>query len=95
MNQVLTTLEAANKYKLSMRYLRVLLANGKIKGRQAAITLSRGIWLIDERSVTSAHTNGPALPLDWPSARWASRRSRSSRTISESVERVWSVPKGQ
>ena len=47
----LTTLEAANKYKLSTRYLRVLLAAGRIKGRLAVVSKRTTLWLIEEPSI--------------------------------------------
>jgi len=49
--KVLTTLEASNLYKMSTRYLRVLLAKGLIKGRQAKISTKNSIWLIEEASL--------------------------------------------
>ena len=51
MKAILTTLEASEKYQLSARYVRVLLAEERIKGRQAKISKSRFIWLIDEPSL--------------------------------------------
>jgi len=47
----LTTLEAANKYKLSTRYLRVLLAAGRISGRLAVVSKRTTLWLIEEPSL--------------------------------------------
>lgn len=51
MKEILTTLEASQKYGLSTRYLRVLLAEGRIKGRQAKISQRSLVWLIDESSL--------------------------------------------
>lgn len=53
MKHVLTTLEASQKYALSTRYLRVLLASGRINGRQAQISKKSSIWLIEEKSLES------------------------------------------
>ena len=47
----LTTLEASEKYGISMTHLRLLLAKGTIKGRQARLTAAKVIWLIDEKSL--------------------------------------------
>ena len=49
----LTTLEASKKSGLSMSHLRLLLGEGKIKGRQAQLTSVRNIWLVDEKSLKS------------------------------------------
>ncbi|MFA5166975.1 MAG: hypothetical protein WC530_00435 [Candidatus Omnitrophota bacterium] len=47
----LTTPEAANKYGLSTGYIRHLLINKVIKGRQAILSRKNTVWLIDEPSL--------------------------------------------
>jgi len=47
----LTTYEASKKYKLSTGYLRLLLGEGRIKGRQARIKENTSVWLLDETSL--------------------------------------------
>ncbi len=51
MENVLTTLEASNRYKIGTRHLRYLLSHRLIKGRQAPISEKTSVWLIDERSL--------------------------------------------
>ncbi len=51
MKNVLTTLEAANKYDLSTGYIRQLLIDKTIKGRRAPISKKNIVWLVDEPSL--------------------------------------------
>ena len=53
MIMLLTTYETSQKYNISTSHLRRLLAAETIKGRQAAITPKRIVWLVDERSLKS------------------------------------------
>mgnify|MGYP001952927814 CR=1 FL=1 len=48
---LLTTLEVAEKYGISIGYVRLLARTKKIKGREARISKSRSIWLVEEQSV--------------------------------------------
>lgn len=49
----ITTYEASKKYRLSMTHLRLLLGKGILRGRQAPLTDTRKIWLLDEASLKS------------------------------------------
>jgi len=53
MNQpsIITTYEASKKYGLSTSHLRLLLSRKTIQGRQAPISSTRNIWLIEEPSL--------------------------------------------
>lgn len=53
MFMLLTTFETSQKYNVSTSHLRRLLASKTIKGRQAAITPKRVVWLVDELSIKS------------------------------------------
>lgn len=52
MKNVLTVLEASKKGHLSPRRIRALLAEGRIQGRQAPISESKLIWLVDSVSLS-------------------------------------------
>ncbi len=48
---LITTWEAAQRYPISLSHLRLLLRTGKVKGREANITGTKIIWLLEESSL--------------------------------------------
>jgi hypothetical protein len=48
---IITTYEAAKRYGFSLGYVRYLLRNGKINGRQVEINRRSSIWLVEEKSL--------------------------------------------
>jgi hypothetical protein len=51
MKSLITAFEASQKYGFSLGHLRLLMRNGKLKGRLARINTKGTIWLIDESSL--------------------------------------------
>lgn len=51
--KLLSTFEAGQKFKLSMSYLRHLIAKGSLKAEPVKVTSKRIIWLIEESSLTT------------------------------------------
>jgi len=60
MKDVLTTYEAALKYKLTTVYIRRLMSQGRIVGRLAHINKSGQMWLIDAKSLELFMKNRPS-----------------------------------
>jgi len=59
MANLITTYEASSKYCLTGSYFRRLMREGKLKGREADVTASRTMWLIDEDSIKKYLANAP------------------------------------
>jgi hypothetical protein len=51
MKGILSVYRAAQKYGLSVRYLRVLLSDKRIKGDQEQVSKRHSVWLIEEKSL--------------------------------------------
>jgi len=64
MKTVLTTFEAAFRYKLTTGYIRRIMAEGKVKGRFSRISRNKRMWLIDAVSLRHFMKNrpGPGRP---------------------------------
>ena len=57
---LLTTYEAAAKYKLTTGYIRRIMATGNVKGRLSLISENKQMWLINALSLQRFMKNRPA-----------------------------------
>jgi hypothetical protein len=51
MKGFLSVYNASQRHDLSVRYLRVLLSSGRIKGEQEQISKRHSVWFIEEKSL--------------------------------------------